>query len=81
MMTFPNTERKSVVGTPAEGQMVAPWGLELSYDDIVLAIPDVHDDGSVTITRKVLSFAEFFELREAVDDIYHTLHPKEESAE
>ncbi len=61
-------------GTPLEdANMVCPWGLVYvpRFDGTVaLSIPVRHPDGGVIVRNQELTLESFYELREAVNDLY-----------
>lgn len=67
---------KSIVGTPLAGSnMIAPWGLAyepkayLDPEHVTLAIPTPRK-GAIRFERNALTLESFYELREAVNDLY-----------
>lgn len=66
----------TVTGTPMpHANMVAPWGAEYSPRfggsvTLAIALPVIDDSSAVKIVRTELTLESFYELREAVNDLY-----------
>lgn len=67
---------KSLTGTPlSDSEMLAPWGLNyepaayLEPEHVTIAIPSFYK-GAFQFKRNQLTLESFYELREAVNDLY-----------
>jgi hypothetical protein len=75
---------KSITGTPLiDSNMLAPWGLHykpkgyLEPEHVTLAIPTVHK-GGFQFKRNQITLESFYELREAVNDLYDHIRQENE---
>lgn len=78
-----------IAGTPDPEDMVRPFGLvfiptdspdaEYVVDSVALTVPEVKGSGEVRFVRVVYGMDAFYELREAVNDLYDHIRQEQPS--
>ncbi len=80
------TAPKQIAGTPADLDMVRPFGLSFvpkdqsPYDEAIvrLTVPDgTLKDGVVRFARTEYSLGQFYELRESVEELYQHIRAQD----